>query len=124
MTLSIGQLASAAGLSASAIRYYEAEGLLPRPSRNGHRRVYDAADLERVRMVCMARRLGFTIADLRALAQVEGGGADRAVWRRRIAVKIEQIDRSLADLNLARAKLASISDCGCPQLSRCDLMNA
>ena len=93
------------------------------PSRSGHRRVYEAGDLERVRMVSMARRLGFTVADLRVLSRADGG-TDRAAWRQTIAAKIAQVDRNLADLTLVRAKLALIGDCGCPSPSQCDLMGA
>lgn len=44
MGVLIGELAGAAGVSPSAVRYYEAQGLLPRAERTSGRRVYERDD--------------------------------------------------------------------------------
>ena len=121
MSLSIGQLASSAGLRASAIRYYESQGLLPRPSRRGLYRVYDSADLERVRVLSVARRLGFTITELKALRLIDAGGPARTAWGPAIAGKLAQLDRRLVELADIRGKLASIGDCNCTSPESCVL---
>ena len=52
--LTIGQVASRAGLRASAIRYYEAQGLLPAALRHAGKRVYDDSILDRLAMIALA----------------------------------------------------------------------
>ncbi|MBX9332205.1 MerR family DNA-binding transcriptional regulator, partial [Serratia marcescens] len=50
--MKIGELAQRAGVAASAIRYYEQLGLLPKPVRgvNGYR-VYSDSALERLHLI-------------------------------------------------------------------------
>ena len=49
--LTIGQIATRAGVRASAIRYYESRGLLPAASRDAGKRVYDVSVLERLAVI-------------------------------------------------------------------------
>jgi DNA-binding transcriptional MerR regulator len=55
MAMTIGQVAHAAGLPASATRYYEKAGLLPAPLRAGGRRRYDPRVLERLALLEFTR---------------------------------------------------------------------
>ncbi len=93
--LTIGQVASRAGLRASAVRYYEAQGLLPAASRRGGKRVYDASILERLAVIALAKMAGFEVHEIRDLD--------------------EQISR------LARMKdvLAKLRGCRCATLEEC-----
>jgi DNA-binding transcriptional MerR regulator len=68
MTLSIGQAARAAGTKVQTLRYYEALGLLPKPTRTaGNQRVYGDAHLERLAFIRHARELGFPLEAIREL---------------------------------------------------------
>lgn len=63
--MQIGEFARKAGVSASAIRFYEKRGLMP-PSRreaNGYRS-YDADELRVVQLIDQARSLGFSLKDV------------------------------------------------------------
>ena len=64
----IGELAASVGIKASAIRFYEASGLLPEGRRgaNGYRD-YDASALKRLQLIQLAQRLGFSLETLRGL---------------------------------------------------------
>ena len=62
--LSIGQVASLAGIATSAIRYYEGEGLLPAALRRSGRRIYDESVLDRLKFIEMAKRAGFSVAEI------------------------------------------------------------
>jgi MerR family redox-sensitive transcriptional activator SoxR len=65
--LTIGEVAQRAGIRASAIRYYESVAVLPAPQRiNGCRR-YDASVLERLAVIQLAQKAGFTVAEIRTL---------------------------------------------------------
>lgn len=68
MALTIGRVAKAAGCKVQTIRYYEEIGLLPPPPRSdGNQRLYDQADIGRLRFIRHARELGFPLDAIRAL---------------------------------------------------------
>ena len=120
MPMTIGEVASRAGLRTSAIRYYESAGLLPRPPRRSGRRVYGESVLDRLALVALARSAGFTIAEIRTL--LHGFGRETpppARWRRLTDTKIREltanIDRERAMLKVLRR----LRRCECPTLSDC-----
>src|SRR2546429_9029785 len=63
--LSIGQVAREAGLSASALRYYEKAGLLPAPPRRSRQRRYNEVVFGRIYLIRLALEAGFTIGETR-----------------------------------------------------------
>jgi DNA-binding transcriptional MerR regulator len=73
--LSVGQLASRAGVRADTIRFYERTGLLPPPARTeGDHRRYGPADVDRLLFIRGAQRLGLRLAEIRALIAVRDTG--------------------------------------------------
>ncbi|MDT0304109.1 MerR family transcriptional regulator [Streptomonospora wellingtoniae] len=71
----ISQLAERTGVAASTLRYYDERGILPaRRTRSGYR-VYDAADLERLRLIITAKRLGLPLEEIARLRDVWWSGA-------------------------------------------------
>ncbi|MBK8196960.1 MAG: MerR family transcriptional regulator [Acidobacteria bacterium] len=66
--MKIGELSERSGLPASRIRYYEANGLLPAADRapNGYRD-YDAAMVDRLRTIDLAKSLGFSLDEIARL---------------------------------------------------------
>lgn len=75
----IAELARRAGIAASAVRWYESQGVIPEAPRraNGYRE-YDEVDLARLRLVVSLRRLGLGPEDAGRLARLclERGGVD------------------------------------------------
>jgi DNA-binding transcriptional MerR regulator len=69
----IGELARSANVNVQTIRFYERQGLLPRPPRSaaGYR-VYEARDLERVLFIKRNQELGFTLAEINELLHIHG----------------------------------------------------
>jgi DNA-binding transcriptional MerR regulator len=66
--LTIGQLAKRVGLRPSTLRYYEQEGLvLPEGRSEAGYRLYQTQAEQRLRFIQRAQRLGFSLADIRAL---------------------------------------------------------
>lgn len=64
----IGEVGRRTGLRAGAIRHYEQIGLLPSPPRTeGNRRLYSADDVTRLSFIRQARRLGFSLDEVRDL---------------------------------------------------------
>ncbi|MBI2923870.1 MAG: MerR family transcriptional regulator [Planctomycetes bacterium] len=74
----IGQLARAAGVPTSTLRYYERSKLLrPDGRTGGNYRVYGAAALERLRFIRAAQANGFTLDDVSALLGFRDGATAR-----------------------------------------------
>ena len=73
--LQIGQLAQMAEISAKTIRFYEEAELLPPAHRaeNGYR-LYGDEDVERLRFIRGARRLDFTLDDLKEVLALRDRG--------------------------------------------------
>ena len=68
MTMTIGEAATRSGVPAKTIRYYEEIGLIGEASRNSNLyRSYADADVAMLRFVGRARRLGFSIEELKSL---------------------------------------------------------
>lgn len=64
----IGTLAAASGVKITTIRYYERAGLMPLPEHTaGTHRNYGKEHLSRLRFICRARELEFSIEDIRKL---------------------------------------------------------
>lgn len=103
----VSELAQQAGITASAVRFYEEAGVLPPASRqpNGYR-AYGPDDLTRLRLVVALRRLGLGPLDAGWLARLclEGGGIDAdlapliADQRAAIARQRLELDRLEAEL--------------------------
>ena len=121
----IGELARDLGVSPDTLRFYERDGLLPRPPRgeNGYR-AYGAIDRERVRLLLDLRRLDVPLSEAASLAAWCQSGhcaettnalpqvmrSRRAAIRERIA-GLEALDRRLAQLE-AHLRLAELPMAG------------
>jgi MerR family redox-sensitive transcriptional activator SoxR len=62
--MTIGEVARRAGLQASAIRYYEKIGLLPKTQRIGGQRRYETGVLNYLEVIDVAKRAGFRMDEI------------------------------------------------------------
>ena len=119
--LTISEVARQVGLRASAIRYYEQIGLLPRARRvNGQRR-YDAPTLYRLAIIQRARQLGFTLSEIRHLFF---GFRDitrpSERWRTLSQRKLAELDHLMDGLKAVRGVLKKLmTRCRCDTLDQC-----
>lgn len=123
--LSIGMLARRTGLAVSAIRYYEAQGLI-RPWRNaGGQRRFERADLRRLSFVMIAQQFGFTLPQIKAeLDRLPNGRTPtKADWTRISQTFRDRLDEKIATLTRLRDNLDSCIGCGCLSLDVCRLYN-
>lgn len=76
MSMKIGELARESGAGVQALRFYERSGLLPKPNRTeaGYR-VYAAADLRRVELIRQAKRLGFSLDEIKRILRLRQQGS-------------------------------------------------
>ncbi len=123
--LSIGALARRTGLAVSAIRYYEAQGLIS-PWRNpGGQRRYQRADIRRLSFVMIAQQFGLTLPEIR---EVLAGLPDNrtptpADWKKISQGLRAHLDQRIDTLLRLRDNLDGCIGCGCLSLPKCALYN-
>ena len=104
-------------MAASALRYYEDAGLLPRADRKGARR---EAILQRLALIHLAKEAGFTVAEIRRLLS---GFARKTPpgqrWRTLAEMKLEELDRRIEEAQRMKAVLQTVTRCHCPTLDDC-----
>jgi MerR family transcriptional regulator, redox-sensitive transcriptional activator SoxR len=118
--LTIGQVAARTGVAASAIRYYEREGLIAKPPRRGGRRVYDPSILDQLGLIDLAKRAGFTVAEVKRL--LNGFGPRQppgARWRALTRAKMAELEARIAEAERMRELLRVVMRCRCPSFAAC-----
>ncbi len=105
--LTIGQLASVAGVNVETIRYYQRTGLIQEPDKplSGYR-VYPASDIQRIKFIKRAQQLGFTLAEIQELLDMGEGHCQevQALARQ----KLDKIESHLKDLKAMRKVLKQL----------------
>ena len=124
-SLSIGQLAQRTGLSVSAIRFYEARGLVRSTRSAGNQRQFARADIRRLSFALIAQQLGFTLAEIEAeLSTLPLGRAPtRAEWRAIGRRMRGVLTAKIAMLQRTQERLDGCIGCGCLSLASCALYN-
>ncbi len=123
--LSIGDLAERTGLAVSAIRYYDAQGLID-PWRNaGGQRRFERSDIRRLSFVMIAQQFGFTLPQIRAELDLlpKGRVPNKADWARISTGFRAALDARIDTLVRMRDTLDSCIGCGCLSLDSCALYN-
>jgi DNA-binding transcriptional MerR regulator len=106
----IGDLATRAGLSAKAIRFYEQAGLLPQPPRTpGGYRDYPPGAVDRLAFIRHAQAAGFSLADIRGVLAIRDSGQAPC---QHVSILIDehlaQVERRIAELTRARDALKDL----------------
>ena|SRR2546425_11678544 len=112
----IGEIATKAGVTVQAVRYYERRGIVPSPARraSGYRD-YPPRTVRQVRAIQWAQSLGFRldeIADVIGIGQSHLRGR-RATVRTRIAARLSEVEDTLRKLSSMRKALLAIAACRC-----------
>jgi DNA-binding transcriptional MerR regulator len=105
--MKIGELALATGVSASAIRFYEAKGVLAgaRRSANGYRD-YPATMVDALQLIRQAQSFGFSLEEIRQALPAEGQGAiDCVDVLASLRRKLVDVEAHLAKTEQTRARL-------------------
>jgi DNA-binding transcriptional MerR regulator len=105
--MQIGAIAKRIPLSVDAIRFYERNGLLPRPPRTqGGFRQYAENDVETLAFIRRVQSLGFKLSEIRSLLNLRGTRVQPcAPVRRRLHAKLVDVQRKLADLHKLEREL-------------------
>ncbi|AAZ54446.1 redox-sensitive transcriptional activator SoxR [Thermobifida fusca] len=123
--LTIGQLAERSGMSHSALRFYEAKGLIRAERTAGNQRRYHRSTLRRLAFIAAAQRVGLTLARIQeALATLPEERAPTAEdWARLSRMWRDELETRIDALQRLRDRLTSCIGCGCLSLRSCALRN-
>ena len=126
----IAGLAREGGVGVETVRFYQRRGLLPTPdrwSRNGVGagiRHYGDEDVGRLKFIRSAQTAGFTLEEIKDLLSLDAG-EDRARARVLAAERLDALDRTIADLEEARAALGRLaSACASRESGPCPIIAA
>lgn len=115
--MKIGEVARLSGTGIEAIRFYERKGLLLEPERrpSGYRQ-YDETTVERLNYITLAKKLGFTLAEIRDLLELSFAHSHCEHIRRRGEAKIAEIEQKIRSLQQIKRSLGKI-------VKRCRMKN-
>ena len=124
--LPIGEQARRTGLTVSAIRYYEDQGLVTALRTSGNQRRFLRGDIRRLSFILIAQRLGLSLGEIEAqLARLpQGRNPTAADWKKISGSIRARIDAQIARLEKVREDLDGCIGCGCLSLRKCALYNA
>jgi len=124
--LTIGALGQRAGVATSALRFYEAEGLIHATRSDSGQRRFTRDALRRVSFIRVAQNLGLSLDEIRtALASLpENRTPDEKDWERLSTSWRPRIDERIRMLERLRDRLDGCIGCGCLSLRHCRLLNA
>jgi MerR family redox-sensitive transcriptional activator SoxR len=123
--LTIGEISRRSGFAASAIRFYERQGLIGAERTEGNQRRYRRDALRRLAFIRVAQRVGLSLEEIvAALSTLPVEKAPSAQdWRRLTRGWSERIEERIAVLEALRGGLTSCIGCGCLSLRTCALAN-
>ena len=123
--LSMGEVTERSGFAASALRYYEAEGLIEATRTSGGRRQFERSVLRRLAFIRAAANIGLTLEEIREeLDRLPSGRTPtRADWQRISRHWRGRLDAQIRALERLRDGLDSCIGCGCFSLLRCRITN-
>jgi MerR family transcriptional regulator, redox-sensitive transcriptional activator SoxR len=124
--LTIGEVAGRTGVAPSALRFYEAAGLISSQRTDGNQRRYERAILRRIAFIQAGKAAGIPLAEIRAalsrLPDTRAPGPRD--WERLSQRWRHDLDRRIATLVALRDRLTGCIGCGCLSLDTCALLNA
>ena len=123
--LTIGEVAARSGVAHSALRFYEAKGLIRSRRSDGNQRRFDRAVLRRIALLQAGRAAGIPLSRIAAaLATLpDERTPNRRDWERLSRAWRADLDERIAVLEAVRDRLADCIGCGCLSLDTCSLLN-
>ena len=127
-SLSIGQVAKAADVGVETVRFYQREGLIEEPAREGtRRRRYSQETVARIRFIRGAQNVGFSLKEIEDLMALRlAPGTSKAEIKARAQAKVDEIEEKMRDLQRMRDTLMKlIGSCeGTGTVEDCPILEA
>lgn len=127
-SLTIGRLATEAGINLETVRYYEREGLMPKPPRtpSGYR-LFPPDAAQRLRFIKRAQEIGFSLKEIRELLALRvSPRTSSAEIRKRAKAKIKDVEGKIKSLESMRQSLRKLTNAcdGCGPISECPIIES
>ena len=126
--LTISKVAKEAGVNLETIRYYENEGVLPKPPRTPSRyRIFSEDSVKRLRFIKHAQELGFSLKEIKELLSLQvRSDSSCADVRRRAEAKIFDVDEKIKRLQAIKAALVQLTSAcsGRGPINTCTILQA
>lgn len=123
--LTIGELSTRSGVAASALHFYERNGLIDSTRTDGNQRRYRRDTLRRVAFIRVSQRVGIPLKEIRAALESlpEGRTPTKKDWARLSQRWRDDLDARIRQLEHLRGDLDGCIGCGCLSLTSCGLQN-
>lgn len=126
--LTIGRAAERAGVKVDTLLYYERQGVIAEPERNGSNyRIYAEDTVRRVRFVKRAQELGFSLTEVKDLLELRvSGGASCGDVRDQALAKVSELDEKIRSLRAMRRALTKLAKAcsGQGPVDECPILDA
>jgi DNA-binding transcriptional MerR regulator len=120
----IGELATRAGVSVRALRYYEEQGLLASERSTSGQRHYAEAAVERVQLIQMLYAAGLSSRTIAELLPCVDAKVNTPASRARLAAERDRIDQQIVDLVRTRDRLDAVIELSMSPLNGCTMEEA
>ena len=118
--MTIGEIASRAGIQTSAIRYYERIGVLPPPQRVNGRRRYELSMLQRLAVIHLTSWAGFRMSEIKVFFnEASGDKPASADWHTVVAAKIAMLEEQIRQAQAMKSWLLEAQQCQCSNVNDC-----
>jgi MerR family redox-sensitive transcriptional activator SoxR len=123
--LTIGELSARSGVSSSALRFYERQGLISSQRTDGNQRRYERATLRRVALLQAGKAAGIPLERIRTALDTlpNRRTPTKRDWERLSHSWARELDERIATLQAIRGRLTTCIGCGCLSLRTCGLLN-
>lgn len=113
--MNITEVAKISGLPASTLRFYEEKGLIQSNGRSGLRRLFSANVIERLALISLGRRAGFSLDEITEMFTPDGPDINRTL----LSAKADELDRTIEELTAMRDGLRHAVVCKAPSHFEC-----
>lgn len=114
--LDISEVSKQTGIPASAIRFYEEKGLIASIGRRGLKRLFDDTITERLSLIALGQRAGFTLEEI---AGMFGPSGTPQINRQALLDKADSLDQTIKHLSAMRDGLRHAANCPAPSHLDC-----
>lgn len=123
--LPIGEIVERSGFAASALRFYESEGLISATRSGGGQRRFERSVLRRLAFIRAASNVGLTLEEIKdELSRLPANRTPtKADWHKISQHWRARLDEQIAALERLKSGLESCIGCGCLSLQRCAFSN-
>ena len=123
--LTIGEVAARCGVATSALRFYEAKGLIESSRTHGNQRRFPRSTIRVVSVIRAAQALGLTLGEIQSALEALPGQRTptKADWERLSRAWRDRLDERISEMQALREDLTDCIGCGCLSLKACALYN-